>query len=38
MYKILQTTNFICNIFSHPIMFGEKIEFFIFNSTYLSRL
>ena len=27
-------TTFICNIFSHPIKFGDKIEFFIFNSIY----
>ena len=27
-------TTFIGNIFSHPIKFGEKIEFLIFNSIY----
>ena len=34
MYNFLKTTTFICNIFSHPIMYDEKIEFFIFNSIY----
>ena len=27
-------TNDICDIFSHPIYFVEKIEFFIFDSTF----
>ena len=34
MYNFLKITTFICNIFSHLTMFGEKIEFFIFNSIY----
>ena len=27
LYNFLKTITFICNIFSHPIKFGEKIEF-----------
>ena len=34
LYKFLKTTTFIYNIFSYPIMYGEKIEFLIFNSIY----
>ena len=32
--QFLKTSTFICNIFSHSIKFGEKIEFLIFNSIY----
>ena len=34
MYNFLKTTTFICNIFSRPIKFGQKIEFLIFSSIY----
>ena len=33
-YNFLKTTTFICKIFSHPIKFGEKIEFLIFNNIF----
>ena len=31
---LFETNSFICNIFSHPVKFGEKYAFFIFNSIY----
>ena len=34
LYNFFKTTTFICIFFSHPIKFGKKIEFLIFNKIF----